>query len=140
MLRLSQAIVAWTPAEKIALRDPLMLLQAGWTDIVGVEVAANSEPVRVADGTLVVVTRSSAWSHQLSFLADRVLAAVAARLPAGTLYVTRHITGALVGRQPFGGNRLSGDGAQAGGPDYVLQFVEPRVVTENTMRHGLPIS
>jgi RHH-type proline utilization regulon transcriptional repressor/proline dehydrogenase/delta 1-pyrroline-5-carboxylate dehydrogenase len=53
--------------------------------------------------------------------------------------VNRHITGALVGRQPFGGNRLSGVGSKAGGPDYLLQFVEPRVVRENTMRHGLPL-
>jgi RHH-type transcriptional regulator, proline utilization regulon repressor / proline dehydrogenase / delta 1-pyrroline-5-carboxylate dehydrogenase len=45
----------------------------------------------------------------------------------------------MVGRQPFGGNRLSGSGSQAGGPDYLLQFTEPRVVTENTMRHGLPL-
>jgi RHH-type proline utilization regulon transcriptional repressor/proline dehydrogenase/delta 1-pyrroline-5-carboxylate dehydrogenase len=65
---------------------------------------------------------------------------VAARLPTGNLYVNRHITGALVGRQPFGGNRLSGVGSKAGGPDYLLQFVEPRVVSENTMRHGLPLS
>ena len=43
----------------------------------------------------------------------------------------------MVGRQPFGGNRLSGTGAKAGGPGYLLHFVEPRVVTENTMRHGL---
>jgi len=67
------------------------------------------------------------------------VASVKARLPAGNLYVNRHITGALVGRQPFGGNRLSGVGSKAGGPDYLLQFVEPRVVSENTMRHGLPL-
>jgi RHH-type transcriptional regulator, proline utilization regulon repressor / proline dehydrogenase / delta 1-pyrroline-5-carboxylate dehydrogenase len=64
---------------------------------------------------------------------------VAARSPVGNLYVNRGITGAMVGRQPFGGNRRSGSGAKAGGPDYVLQFVEPRVVTENTMRHGIPV-
>jgi RHH-type transcriptional regulator, proline utilization regulon repressor / proline dehydrogenase / delta 1-pyrroline-5-carboxylate dehydrogenase len=63
---------------------------------------------------------------------------VAARLPLGNLYVNRGITGAMVGRQPFGGNRRSGIGAKAGGPDYLLQFAEPRVVTENTMRQGIP--
>jgi RHH-type proline utilization regulon transcriptional repressor/proline dehydrogenase/delta 1-pyrroline-5-carboxylate dehydrogenase len=63
--------------------------------------------------------------------------AVAARLPVGNLYVNRRLTGAVVARQPFGGNRLSGVGSKAGGPDYLLQFVEPRVVSENTMRHGL---
>ncbi len=60
--------------------------------------------------------------------------------PVGNLYVNRGITGAMVGRQPFGGNRLSGTGTKAGGPDYLLQFVDPHVVTENTMRHGLVVS
>ena len=64
---------------------------------------------------------------------------VAAGSPVGNLYVNRGITGAMVGRQPFGGNRRSGSGSKAGGPDYLLQFVEPRVVTENTMRHGIPV-
>ena len=61
------------------------------------------------------------------------------RSPVGNLYVNREITGAMVGRQPFGGNRLSGTGTKAGGPGYLLQFVEPRVVTENTVRHGLVV-
>jgi RHH-type transcriptional regulator, proline utilization regulon repressor / proline dehydrogenase / delta 1-pyrroline-5-carboxylate dehydrogenase len=61
------------------------------------------------------------------------------RTPVGNLYVNRGITGAMVGRQPFGGNRLSGTGTKAGGPDYLLQFVEPRALTENTMRHGLVV-
>jgi len=54
----------------------------------------------------------------------------------GNLYLNRGITGALVDRQPFGGFRLSGIGSKAGGPDYLKQFMEPRVVTENTMRRG----
>jgi RHH-type proline utilization regulon transcriptional repressor/proline dehydrogenase/delta 1-pyrroline-5-carboxylate dehydrogenase len=64
---------------------------------------------------------------------------VAGRSPVGNLYVNRHITGAMVARQPFGGNRRSGIGAKAGGPGYLLQFVEPHVVSENTMRHGIPV-
>ena len=68
-----------------------------------------------------------------------VVERVSRRLPVGNLYVNRHITGAMVARQPFGGNRLSGTGTKAGGPDYLLQFVEPRVVTEDTMRHGLVV-
>jgi RHH-type proline utilization regulon transcriptional repressor/proline dehydrogenase/delta 1-pyrroline-5-carboxylate dehydrogenase len=67
------------------------------------------------------------------------IAEVQRRSPVGNLYVNRHITGAMVGRQPFGGNRRSGIGFKAGGPGYLLQFVEPRVVTENTMRHGLVV-
>jgi RHH-type proline utilization regulon transcriptional repressor/proline dehydrogenase/delta 1-pyrroline-5-carboxylate dehydrogenase len=61
------------------------------------------------------------------------------RSPVGNLYVNRGITGAMVARQPFGGNRLSGTGLKAGGPDYLLQFVEQRALSENTMRHGLEV-
>ncbi|MFL5822426.1 MAG: aldehyde dehydrogenase family protein [Solirubrobacteraceae bacterium] len=61
------------------------------------------------------------------------------RSPVGNLYINRGITGAKVGRQPFGGNRLSGNGTKAGGPDYLRHFVEPRAVTENTVRHGLVV-
>jgi len=54
----------------------------------------------------------------------------------GNLYLNRGCTGALVERQPFGGFRLSGGGTKAGGTDYLLHFMNPRVVTENTMRRG----
>ncbi|WP_305042251.1 L-glutamate gamma-semialdehyde dehydrogenase, partial [Geoalkalibacter sp.] len=54
----------------------------------------------------------------------------------GNLYLNRGITGALVGRQPFGGFGLSGTGTKAGGADYLLHFMEPRCVTENTLRRG----
>jgi RHH-type proline utilization regulon transcriptional repressor/proline dehydrogenase/delta 1-pyrroline-5-carboxylate dehydrogenase len=54
----------------------------------------------------------------------------------GNLYINRKCTGALVARQPFGGFKLSGKGTKAGGPDYLLNFVVPRCVTENTMRRG----
>jgi RHH-type proline utilization regulon transcriptional repressor/proline dehydrogenase/delta 1-pyrroline-5-carboxylate dehydrogenase len=54
----------------------------------------------------------------------------------GNLYINRNITGAIVARQPFGGFKLSGVGSKAGGPDYLLQFLEPRVITENIQRQG----
>jgi RHH-type proline utilization regulon transcriptional repressor/proline dehydrogenase/delta 1-pyrroline-5-carboxylate dehydrogenase len=54
----------------------------------------------------------------------------------GNLYLNREITGALVQRQPFGGFRMSGIGTKAGGPDYLLQFLIPINITENTMRRG----
>lgn len=54
----------------------------------------------------------------------------------GNLYVNRPITGAIVGRQPFGGFRLSGVGSKAGGPDYLPQFLIPKSYCENTARHG----
>lgn len=54
----------------------------------------------------------------------------------GNLYINRGITGAIVDRQPFGGFKLSGVGSKAGGRDYLLQFLEPRVITENVQRQG----
>jgi RHH-type proline utilization regulon transcriptional repressor/proline dehydrogenase/delta 1-pyrroline-5-carboxylate dehydrogenase len=54
----------------------------------------------------------------------------------GNLYINRSITGAVVGRHPFGGHLMSGGGTKAGGRDYLLQFTVPRVVTENTLRRG----
>ncbi len=54
----------------------------------------------------------------------------------GNLYINRGITGAIVSRQPFGGFKMSGVGSKAGGPDYLLQFLEPRHVSENVQRQG----
>lgn len=57
-------------------------------------------------------------------------------MDVGNLYINRGITGAVVERQPFGGFKLSGIGSKAGGTEYLLQFVEPRTITENTVRRG----
>lgn len=57
-------------------------------------------------------------------------------LDVGNLYINRGITGAMVERHPFGGSKMSGAGTKTGGPDYLLNFVDPRVVTENTLRRG----
>jgi RHH-type proline utilization regulon transcriptional repressor/proline dehydrogenase/delta 1-pyrroline-5-carboxylate dehydrogenase len=54
----------------------------------------------------------------------------------GNLYLNRGCTGAIVGRQPFGGLKLSGTGLKAGGAGYLKQFAEARTITENTCRHG----
>ena len=64
-------------------------------------------------------------------------------LDGGNLYLNRTITGAIVGRQPFGGHKLSvgghklsGGGTKAGGTGYRHNFLVPRVVSENVMRRG----
>ncbi|HOO39302.1 MAG TPA: proline dehydrogenase family protein [Deltaproteobacteria bacterium] len=57
-------------------------------------------------------------------------------LEVGNIYINRNITGAIVGRHPFGGYKLSGVGSKAGGPDYLLQFVDPVTSVENTLRRG----
>ncbi|MBM4273199.1 MAG: L-glutamate gamma-semialdehyde dehydrogenase [Deltaproteobacteria bacterium] len=48
----------------------------------------------------------------------------------GNLYINRKITGALVGVQPFGGFKMSGSNAKAGGPDYLRLFMEMKSVAE----------
>ena len=59
-----------------------------------------------------------------------------AEIVAGNVYINRSCTGAVVGRHPFGGFKMSGGGTKAGGADYLLHFMVPRVVTENITRHG----
>lgn len=61
---------------------------------------------------------------------------IQAEMEVGNLYINRSITGALVCRQPFGGFKLSGVGGKAGGQDYLLHFLEPKTIVENTMRRG----
>ncbi len=61
---------------------------------------------------------------------------VKAELAAGNVYINRPITGAIVGRHPFGGYRMSGGGTKAGGADYLLQFMVPRSIAENVLRRG----
>jgi RHH-type proline utilization regulon transcriptional repressor/proline dehydrogenase/delta 1-pyrroline-5-carboxylate dehydrogenase len=54
----------------------------------------------------------------------------------GNFYINRQITAAMVNRHPFGGFKMSGVGSKTGGQDYLIQYMEPRVVTENSMRRG----
>lgn len=98
------------------------------------------EPVRSVDAALDLLEASRyALTGGIFTRNPRVIDRVIERSPVGNLYINRSITGAIVARQPFGGNRRSGIGAKVGGPDYVLQFVEPQVISENTMRHGLVV-
>jgi RHH-type proline utilization regulon transcriptional repressor/proline dehydrogenase/delta 1-pyrroline-5-carboxylate dehydrogenase len=73
-------------------------------------------------------------------LDDREIARWVDRIEAGNLYVNRPITGAIVGRQPFGGWKASsiGPGAKAGGPNYVLQLARWRQVSRPAVDEPLP--
>jgi RHH-type proline utilization regulon transcriptional repressor/proline dehydrogenase/delta 1-pyrroline-5-carboxylate dehydrogenase len=88
------------------------------------------DALRIANGTKYALT-GAIYSRS-----PENLAKVKKKFRVGNLYVNRKCTGALVHRQPFGGFKLSGIGSKAGGPDYLLQFVVPRNITENTMRRG----
>ncbi len=48
----------------------------------------------------------------------------------GNLYLNRKCTGALVGVHPFGGFGMSGTDSKAGGPDYLMHFIQPQTITE----------
>jgi RHH-type proline utilization regulon transcriptional repressor/proline dehydrogenase/delta 1-pyrroline-5-carboxylate dehydrogenase len=121
-------VVTDLPADSVVLRDEIFGPVLAVERVPSIEAACDA------------VERSPfALTGGLFSRNPRTVEEVTRRTPVGNLYVNRHITGAMVGRQPFGGNRRSGIGSKAGGPDYLLQFLEPRVVTENTMRHGLVV-
>ena len=125
----------------------------GW--YIGPTVFADVAPTdRVAQeeifGPILAVIKASSFQEALTLANSTAYAltgGVYSRSPAnlelarqrfdvGNLYLNRPITGALVGRQPFGGHRLSGVGAKAGGEEYLTQFVVTRVVSEQTLRQG----
>ncbi|MCY4321473.1 MAG: proline dehydrogenase family protein [Bdellovibrionaceae bacterium] len=54
----------------------------------------------------------------------------------GNLYINRNCTGAMVKRHPFGGIKMSGLGSKTGAEDYIKQFLNPKITTENNMRRG----
>ncbi|MDB9967334.1 bifunctional proline dehydrogenase/L-glutamate gamma-semialdehyde dehydrogenase PutA [Gammaproteobacteria bacterium] len=55
---------------------------------------------------------------------------------AGNTYINRDIIGAVVESQPFGGKNLSGTGFKAGGPNYLIQFIDERTISINTVAIG----
>ncbi len=101
-------------------------------------------------GPVLAVLRASSLDHAIELANDTPFALTAgvcsrspstvercvAELRAGNVYVNRDITGAVVGRHPFGGFGLSGVGSKAGGPDYLHQLLDPRATSENTVRQG----
>ncbi len=95
-----------------------------------IKVANLDEAIEVANGSQYALT-AGFFSRSPANI-ERVKA----ELVAGNVYINRSCTGAVVGRHPFGGFKMSGGGTKAGGGDYLLQFLLPRVVTENIMRHG----
>ncbi len=78
------AIGNWTPGTELS-EDPLLIILAAWPSIVGTEVAKNSRPLSVTRGALLVLTRSSAWSQQLGFLSERIIAAIQQRTPTAAV-------------------------------------------------------
>ncbi|HEY7253414.1 MAG TPA: bifunctional proline dehydrogenase/L-glutamate gamma-semialdehyde dehydrogenase [Methylomirabilota bacterium] len=118
--RLDGEAPLWSPGIKLGVRrgsffhrtecfGPVLGLMRA-TDLDDAIVLANDQPFGLTSG--------------LQSLDDREVARWLDRIEAGNLYVNRSTTGAIVGRQPFGGWKASsvGPGAKAGGPNYVLQL------------------
>lgn len=95
-----------------------------------IKVKDFNEAISVANGTNFALT-GGLYSRTPSHIQQ-----AQQEFEVGNLYINRTITGAIVARQPFGGFKMSGVGSKAGGPDYLLQFLEPRTITENIQRQG----
>ncbi|MBA3660843.1 MAG: bifunctional proline dehydrogenase/L-glutamate gamma-semialdehyde dehydrogenase PutA [Gammaproteobacteria bacterium] len=67
---------------------------------------------------------------------DRTVKKIISKLPVGNRYVNRNMIGAVVGSQPFGGERLSGTGPKAGGPHYLPRLCVERTLSVNTTAVG----
>ena len=95
-----------------------------------IDAADLDEALRIANSTPYALT-GGYYSRS-----PRRIERVKSAFQVGNLYINRGITGALVARHPFGGFGMSGGGTKAGGPDYLLNFLFPRVVAENVIRRG----
>ncbi len=115
----------------VPLDHPIFLSELFAPVLAAVKVKSFDEALRVANSSEYALT-GGVFSRD-----PENLERAKREFKVGNLYLNRKITGALVKRQPFGGFKMSGVGSKAGGRDYLLQFVEPRVVTENTIRKGM---
>ncbi|HXW54001.1 MAG TPA: aldehyde dehydrogenase family protein, partial [Myxococcota bacterium] len=86
----------------------------------------------------VMIANDTSYALTGAFLSrsPKNIAYVLDRFLVGNLYINQKCTGAIVARQPFGGFKMSGTGIKAGGPGYLLNLVDLKVVSENTMRQG----
>jgi RHH-type proline utilization regulon transcriptional repressor/proline dehydrogenase/delta 1-pyrroline-5-carboxylate dehydrogenase len=67
---------------------------------------------------------------------DATVKYIQERMPVGNMYVNRNMIGAVVGVQPFGGEKLSGTGPKAGGPHYLQRLCVERAISINTTAAG----
>ena len=95
-------------------------------------------------GPVLAVTKANDFDEALKFANDSeygLTGAVYSNNPekvkrakseffVGNLYINRKCTGAMVGAHPFGGFNMSGTDSKAGGPDYLLQFLQAKSIAE----------
>lgn len=98
LTRIGETLRAWTPRNSSS--DPLSMIRAAWTGLVGIDVARAAQPVAIANETLVVITTSSAWSHQLAFLEPQIMRGVRETVPAAGLIRLRLRVGSIRAKPP----------------------------------------
>jgi hypothetical protein len=113
MRRLADALGAWAPAQGAGTADPVVLLGAARTEIVGLENARNSHPAQLTGDTLMIVTASSVWSAQLSYLAEQIVETLRARLPRAGIAKVRFRIGKLPVRSSHSREKRVIDGVTA---------------------------
>lgn len=97
-------------------------------------------------GPVLAITRANNFEHALELANDSQYGLTGAvfsndpdhirqareRFFVGNLYINRKCTGAMVGAHPFGGFNMSGTDSKAGGPDYLLLFMQAKSIAEKT--------
>ena len=110
----------WTPGVRVGVQPGSWAHRTEWFGpVLGVmRVSGLDEAIRCQNGVDYGLT---AGLHSLDPTEQRSWIDA---VEAGNLYVNRHITGVIVGRQPFGGWKRSSFGptAKAGGPNYLLSL------------------
>ena len=127
----------WSPGIKLGVRPGSFFHRTEcFGPVLGVMRAETlDEAITLANATPFGLTSG------IQTIDEREVAHWVDRIEAGTLYVNRPITGAIVSRQPFGGWKASsvGPGAKTGGPNYVLQFARWRQITPPPDDDGVPL-
>lgn len=121
LTKLGTALGGWRPSGGPP-GDPLATIRAAWAGIVGDDVARAAQPVALSGTALVVVTASSAWSHQLSFLEREIVRSVVA-LGVSNVERLRFRIGTIRAARGTGGKRLvrSAPGAAASGKPHTAE-------------------
>jgi predicted nucleic acid-binding Zn ribbon protein len=89
---LRSLLAAYVPAGgRVAGGSESGILGASWPDAVGADVARRTRAAGFRDGTLTVLTPSSAWSHQLTFLAPTIIERLRERCPGVDLRRLRFV-------------------------------------------------
>ncbi|WP_432474322.1 bifunctional proline dehydrogenase/L-glutamate gamma-semialdehyde dehydrogenase PutA [Amphritea sp. HPY] len=67
---------------------------------------------------------------------SQIINRISQQARVGNIYINRNQVGAVVSSQPFGGMGLSGTGPKAGGPNYLMRFVQEKTISTNTVASG----